>query len=75
MLEISDLGRRGIVITIYIAKTKALINCAVNVQLICAFVFGYAKGRISHEVAQMTTPCIQQAKFQDEQKRTNTKRF
>ena len=75
MLEVTDLGRRGIVITIYIAKTKALINCSVNVQLICAFGFGYAKGRIFHDVAQMTTPCIQQAEFQDEQKCTDTKRL
>ena len=29
--------------TICVAKTKALISCAVTVQLICAFVFAYAK--------------------------------
>ena len=29
--------------TIYAAKTKALISCAVTMQLICAFVFAYAK--------------------------------
>ena len=27
----------------YVAKTKALINCAVTAQLICAFVFAHAK--------------------------------
>ena len=35
------------------AKTKALISCAVTAQLICAFVFAYAKSRFSHDVAQM----------------------
>ena len=29
------------------AKTKALISCAVTAQLICAFVFAYAKSRFS----------------------------
>ena len=29
--------------TIYVAKTKALISCAVTAQLVCAFVFAYAK--------------------------------
>ena len=39
--------------TIYVAKTKALISCpvtvAVTAQLICAFVFAYAKSRFSHD--------------------------
>ena len=35
--------------TIFIAKTKALISCAVT----CAFVFAYAKSRFSHEAAHM----------------------
>ena len=39
--------------TICVAKTKALISCAVTAQLICAFVFAYAKSRISHEAAYM----------------------
>ena len=39
--------------TICIVKTKALISCAVIVQLICAFVFTYAKSRFSHDAAQM----------------------
>ena len=29
--------------TIHEAKTKALISCAVTAQLICVFVFAYAK--------------------------------
>ena len=33
--------------TIYVAKTKALISCAVTMQLIWAFVFAYAKSRFS----------------------------
>ena len=39
--------------TIYVAKTKALISCAVSTQLICAFVFAYAKRRLSHDGAQL----------------------
>ena len=39
--------------TIYVAKTKALISCAVTAQLICVFVFAYAKVRFSHDEAQM----------------------
>ena len=50
--EISDLGSRGIV-TIYVAKTKALISFAVTVKLICVFVFAYAKSRFSHNEALM----------------------
>ena len=37
----------------YVAKTKALISCAVNAQLICVFVFGYAKNRFSDNEAHM----------------------
>ena len=39
----------------YVAKTKALISCAVTVaaMLICAFVFAYAKSRFSHDTAHM----------------------
>ena len=35
--------------TIYIAKTKVLISCRITEQLICAFVFSYAKSRFSHD--------------------------
>ena len=40
-LEILDIGSRGIVLSVYlgVAKTKALISCAVTAQLICIFVF------------------------------------
>ena len=33
------------------AKTKVLISCAVSAQLICAFVFAYAKSRFSYDAA------------------------
>ena len=35
--------------TIYVVKTKVLIPWAVTLQLICAFVFAYAKTRFSHD--------------------------
>ena len=35
----------------YVAKTKVLISCAVTAQLICTFVFVYAKTRFKHETA------------------------
>ena len=38
---------------VYVAKTKALISCAVTAQLICGFVFAYAKSRFSHDAAQI----------------------
>ena len=44
-LEILDLESREI------AKTKALISCAVTAQLICAFVFAQAKIWFSHDAA------------------------
>ena len=37
--------------TIHVAKTKAPISCAVTAQLICVFVFAYAKSRFSHDAA------------------------
>ena len=46
-LEISGLGSTGV------EKTKALISCAVTTQLICTFVFAFAKCRFSHDMAQM----------------------
>ena len=39
--------------TICVVKTKALISCAVTAQLICVFVFAYAKSRYSHDEAQL----------------------
>ena len=32
-----------------LAKTKALISCAATMQLICAFVYAYAKSRFSYD--------------------------
>ena len=42
----------------YVAKTKALIRCAVTAQLICAFLFAYAKSRFSYDAAQITCPGV-----------------
>ena len=59
MLEILDIGRRGIVL-ISVAKTKALISFAVTAKLICAFGFANADCCFSHEVAQICPMQIQQ---------------
>ena len=37
----------------YVAKRKAMVSCVVIVQLICAFVFAYAKTRLSHDAVQI----------------------
>ena len=37
--------------TIYVVKTKTQISCTVTSQLICAFVFAYAKSRFPHDAA------------------------
>ena len=34
-------------------KTKVLISCAVTAQLICVFVYAYAKSRFSYNAAQI----------------------
>ena len=54
MLEISDFKKKRDC-PICIAKTKALISCAVTVtaQLICPFGFAHADCWFSHEAAQM----------------------
>ena len=44
--------------TIRKVKTKALISSAATVQLICVFVFAYAKSRFSHNKAHMITVYI-----------------
>ena len=36
-----------------VARTKALIRCAVTMQLICTFVFIYVKSRFSYDAAHM----------------------
>ena len=46
--------------TICVAKTKALIRCAVTAQLICGFVFTYAKSRFSHNEAQIMYAFMQE---------------
>ena len=42
-----------IIIIIYVAKIKVLVSCAVIAQLICTFVFAYAKSMFSHGTAQL----------------------
>ena len=41
--------------TIYIVETKALISCAVSVQLICVSVLPYTKSRFSPEAAHLSS--------------------
>ena len=41
----------------YVVKTKALISCIVNAQLICPFIFVCAIGTFSHDVAQIIQKC------------------
>ena len=36
-----------------VAQTKALISCAVTAELICGFVFAYAKSWFSHDEAHI----------------------
>ena len=53
-LEAGNFGfRKNRDFTIYVAKTKALISCAVTVQLFCPFVFAYVKCRFSHDAAHI----------------------
>ena len=58
-LEISDSGKLRDC-TIYLAKTKALISCVVTAQLICSFVFAYAKSRFSHDAAHLKVCMVAQ---------------
>ena len=37
-----------------VAKTKALISCAITAQLFCVFVFAYAKSWFSHNEAKFS---------------------
>ena len=46
-----DLVSRGIVLSIYVVKTKVLISGAVTGQLTSVYVFAYAKSRFSHDTA------------------------
>ena len=43
---------------LYVAKTMALLSCAVTAQLICAFAFSHAKSRFSHYAAQIVFPAM-----------------
>ena len=52
-LEILDLEKKDTCSSIYVAKTKAQISCAVSAQLICTFVFADAKRRFSHDPTQL----------------------
>ena len=53
-LEAGNLGfRKKRDCSIYVAKTKGLISCAVTTQLICGFVFAYAKSLFSHDAAHI----------------------
>ena len=45
------LGSRGIVLSITVAKIKALISFAVTAKPICVFVFAYVESRFSHDAA------------------------
>ena len=47
-LVLSDFEVEGLY---FVAKTKALISYIVTEQLICTFVFAYAKSRFSHDAA------------------------
>ena len=46
------LESRGIPLSI-VAKAKTLISCAVMAQLICVFVFAYAKRQFSHDASHL----------------------
>ena len=41
--------------SIYVGKTKLLNSCTFSAQLICAFVFAYAKCRSSHDMAHISS--------------------
>ena len=46
------------------SEKKALISCAVIAQLICVFVFAYAKTRFSHDGAKSINTCKKLKIFQ-----------
>ena len=39
--------------TICVMKTKALVSFPVTAQMMCTFVFAYAKSRLSHDVSHI----------------------
>ena len=67
-LEVCNFGfRKKRYCTIRLAKTKALISFAVTANLICVFVFAYAKSRFSHNEAHLMLSallvCAENIKF------------
>ena len=42
----------------YVGKTKGFVTCAVNAQLIWAFVFAYTKSKFSHDKAQILSAVV-----------------
>ena len=58
MLEILDIRRRGSVLAIHIAKTKAPISFAITAKLIFAFVLAYADCLFSHAAAHFNN-CLE----------------
>ena len=48
-----DLESRGIILSICVAKTKALISFAVTAKLICPFVFRICEMLVPHDAAQI----------------------
>ena len=61
-LEASNCGFKTRDCSICAAKTKVLNSGLVTMQLICAFVFTYAKCRFSHDVAH-TSPVVRNLLF------------
>ena len=51
-------------LSIYVAKTKVLISSVFTVQLICAFVFAYAKSMFSHDMAQLCLVLVSTTRIQ-----------
>ena len=51
-LPYNYLGSGGIVLHVC-SENKGLISCAVTTQLICAFIFTYAKSKFSHDAADI----------------------
>ena len=56
--------------SIYVVKKKALISCGFTAQLICGFVFAYAKSQFSHDAAQFINAANNNGTDQTLQKHT-----
>ena len=58
-LEILGLRSRGIVLSDPCTENKALVNCAVTVQLICSFVYAYIYGYIHvYEISRFSPDVV-----------------